>query len=157
MNKPHKFEVLLDQWRANEAEKQGIQEKQDTLTDAISVAFADVVREGQLLAPLKWDFSATGRGASLSCRFKKDDAAWELLDKFEWENSRYHYHAILMIGKHAMYTDDGVLRFYFDSIDECVAFCKEQGIKAERAEIKAQRDRALSEAERLGKLIETLG
>ena len=82
MNKPHKFEVLLDQWRANEAQVQEMEEKQGDLTKAISIAFADVVRERQLLAPLEWNFSGSGR--ALSCYIKSDDAAQELLDKFEW-------------------------------------------------------------------------
>ena len=56
-----------------------------------------------------------------------------------------------------MYTDDGMLQFYFDSINECVAFCKEQGIKPNRDELEEKRKKAQSEVDRLGQLIKALG
>lgn len=158
MNEPHEFEVLLGRWRVYEAQVREIYGKQDDLTDAISVAFAKVVRERQLLAPLKWDFSASSgsRMVEISCCLKKDDALQKLLDKFQREGGKRDYHATLKLGNHSLHSYTNMLRFYFDTIEQCVAFCKEQGIKLESSTLEDKRKKALSEAERLKKLIETL-
>ncbi len=120
-----RFDALLAEWRVNEDALGKMQDQQRDLVESVNKCFAQIITEEQMLADLPWLFEVYGHGANLSCQIK-DDKVQAFLDKLHWE--RLGWHAAIKMGEHYVSLNDGHMSIHLESVDEMVAFCKEQGI-----------------------------
>lgn len=150
------FDKLLQEWHKNQSDLETLQTRQNTLADAISVAFAEKVTQDKLLSSLPWqiaDFHS--RGANLQCKkIYKCEAVMAFLESIEWDNRRFDWHHCLKMGDQIVMLDDGEMNIHFSSVDDLIAFCQEQSITPGIGDLKTAHDVAEENLSRLSTLLE---
>lgn len=152
-----RFDTLLAEWTEIEDAIGKMKDEQGDITEKISELFSDIITREQLLANLSWKVHTYPGAASIDCK-TKDKKVDEFLQKMIWKDFKYYYNARIQVGGNQAVISDGELTIHFENgVEDCIKFCKEQGIKPESSALNDQRKKAQADVDRMTNIIESLG
>jgi len=72
----------------------------------------------------------------------------------EWEEHRFSWHSQLKLGDYIICSSDGEVTIYFETMDQCIEFCKQHSIKPKSSVFKDQKERALKNLQEANMVLE---
>ena len=150
------FDKLLAQWRERDEAIDKLNDTQIGLSKRITELFSESIVKEKMLADLPWKFKTHDHHAvSLYCNSTLSKVG-EFLEKMHWDNGGFYWGRTLSISNYTVTFPGDDMNIFFNEVDECIAFCKEHGIKPNVTKLNDQRNAFQIRLDNVTSLIESL-